>query len=60
MFQRSHLLLVLVTIAARAEPVSTAILAVALLKELPPPLTIIGASVILIGMRSRRGVAGLT
>jgi drug/metabolite transporter (DMT)-like permease len=39
-----------VAVVALAEPVGTSILAVVLLKELPQPLTIIGASVILIGI----------
>lgn len=39
-----------VAVVALAEPVGTSILAVALLNELPRPLTILGASVILIGI----------
>lgn len=39
-----------VAVVALAEPVGTSLLAVFLLNELPPPLTIAGASVILIGI----------
>lgn len=39
-----------VAVVALAEPVGTSLLAVFLLNELPPPLTIVGAIVILIGI----------